>query len=87
LKKDITFAGVNRICARHQIEIKALASTTGSFAKKIFFINQQLLLRISETPMTFEQEKFKRVAVLDFVPQILHIGVLETILDQSTTPS
>jgi len=54
-----------------------LESTTGSFGKKIFFINQQLLLRVSETPMTLEQEKFKRVATLNFVPKILHVGVLK----------
>jgi len=77
LKKDITFAEVNQICARHQIEIKDLESTTGSFDKKIFFINQKLLLRVSETPMTSEQEKFKRVAALNFVPKVLHAGVLE----------
>jgi len=77
LKRDITFVEVNQICARHQIEIMDLESTTGSFGKKIFFINQQLLLRVSETPMTLEQEKFKRVANLNFVPKILHVGVLK----------
>lgn len=77
MKKSIAFAEVNQICARHQIEIKDLQSTTGSFDKQIFFINQKLLLRLSETPMTLEQEKFKRVAALNFVPKILHVGVLE----------
>lgn len=78
MKKDITSADVNQICARHQIEIKDIESTTGSFDKKIFFINQKLLLRVSETPMTLEQEKFRRVAPLDLVPKIIHVGVLET---------
>ena len=77
LKKDIAFAEVNQICAKHQIEIKDLESTTGSFDKRIFFINQKLLLRVSEAPMTMEQEKFKRVAALNFVPKILHTGMLE----------
>ena len=77
MRKDISFAEVNQICARHQIEIKNLESTTGSFDKKIFFINQKLLLRVSETPMTSEQEKFKRVAALNFVPKVVHAGVLE----------
>jgi len=77
LKKEITFAEVNQICARHRIEIKNLESTTGSFGKKIFFINQELLLRVSETSMAPEQEKFKRVATFGFVQKILHIGVLE----------
>lgn len=76
--KNIGVAEVNQICAEHQIEVKNLESTTGSFGKKIFFINQELLLRVSETPMTLEQEKFMRVAALDFVPHILHVGVLES---------
>jgi aminoglycoside phosphotransferase (APT) family kinase protein len=77
LKQDIAFAEVNQICTQHQIEIKDLASTTGSFDKKIFFINQEFLLRVSETPMAREQEKFRRVAALNHVPKLLHVGVLE----------
>ncbi len=50
---------------------------TGSFGKKIFFINQEFLLRVSETSMTPEQEKFRRVATLNFVPKIIHIGTLQ----------
>lgn len=75
---DLAYAEINQICAGHGIEIWDLASTSGSFAKKIFFINQKILLRVSETAMTLEQEKFARVAALNFVPKILHIGVLET---------
>lgn len=78
MKTNIAFETVNQICAQHQIEIKDLKSTTGSFDKKIFFINQKLLLRVSEQPMTLEQEKFKRIAALNLVPQILHVGVLES---------
>lgn len=40
-------------------------------------INQEFLLRVSETPMTLEQEKFRRVAALNFVPKILHTGTLK----------
>lgn len=77
MKKEIDFAEVRQICAEHQIKIKDLKSITGSFGKKIFFINQELLLRGSETSMTLEQENFKRVATLNFVPKIIHIGTLK----------
>lgn len=78
MKKEITFREVNQICAKHRIEVKDLASTTGSFEKKIFFINQELHLRVSETPMTREQENFGRVAALNFVPKILDVGELQS---------
>jgi len=77
LKNEIDFTAVHPICAGHQIEIKDLKSLTGSFGKKLFMINHELLLRVSETPMTLEQEKFRRVAALNFVPKILHTGALE----------
>jgi aminoglycoside phosphotransferase (APT) family kinase protein len=77
LKKEIDFTEVHQICTEHQIEIKDLKSITGSFGKEIFFINQEFLLRVSETSMMLEQEKFRRVATLDFVPKIIHIGTLE----------
>jgi len=77
LKKNISFSEIKQICSQHQIEIKDLESNAGSFDKTIFFINQNYLLRVSETPMTLEQEKFKRVAALSFVPKILHVGELE----------
>jgi len=77
LKKEIDFTEVHQICAEYQIEINDLKSITGSFGKKIFFINQEFLLRVSETSMTLEQEKFRRVATLNFVPKIIHIGTLK----------
>jgi len=77
LKKTIGFGEVNRICTKHRIEIKNLRSTTGSFDKRIFFINNELLLRVSVTTMEHEQERFRRVAALQHVPQIKHIGMLE----------
>ncbi len=77
MKKEIVSTEVHQICAEHQIEIKDLRSITGSFGKRIFFINQELLLRVSETAMTLEQEKFRRVATLDFVPKIIHVGTLK----------
>ncbi len=76
MKKEIDLTEVRRICAEHQIEIQDLKSITGSFDKRIFPINQALLLRVSETPMTLEQEKFRRVATPDFVPKIVHFGCL-----------
>lgn len=76
LKKEIGFAEVSRICAKHRIEIKDLKSINGS-GKKIFFVNNELLLRVSETTMEGEQERFRRVAELHFVPNIRHVGVLE----------
>lgn len=78
LKQDIAFAELNQICAQHQIEIKELESPTGSFEKNIFFINREFLLRISKAPMTLEQQKFRRVATLNFVPQLLHTGAIES---------
>jgi aminoglycoside phosphotransferase (APT) family kinase protein len=77
LKKEIDCAEVHQICAEHQIEIKNLKSLTGSFGKRIFFINNELLLRVSETSMALEQEKFRRVSALNLVPQIIHVGTLE----------
>jgi len=77
LKKEFDFTEVHQICTEHQIEIKNLKSITGSYGKKIFFINQELLLRVSEISMTLEQEKFRRVATLNFVPKIIHIGTLK----------
>ena len=77
LKKEIYFREVNQICEKHRIEIKDLKSTTGSFDKKIYFINNELLLRVSETTMEGEQERFRRVAALQFVPKIKHMGMLE----------
>ncbi len=34
-------------------------------------------MRVSETPMAHEQEKFGRVSALNFVPKIMHVGILE----------
>ena len=77
MKKEIDFTEVHQICTKHQIEIKNLKSVNGSFSKKIFFINNELLLRVSETSMALEQEKFRRVSALNFVPKIIHTGTLE----------
>ncbi len=78
MKQEMAFEQVHQICSKHEIDIQDLASVTGSFDKQIFFINQEILLRVSETPMTIEQEKSERVAGLDFVPKILHAGALES---------
>ncbi len=77
MEKEIGLIEVHRICAEHQIEIRDLRPITGSFGKRIFLINQVLLLRVSESSMTSEQERFRRVATLDFVPKIIHTGALE----------
>jgi aminoglycoside phosphotransferase (APT) family kinase protein len=77
LNEEIDFTEVHQICTEHQIEIKDLKSIAGSFGKRIFLINQELLLRVSGTSMTLEQEKFRRVATLRFVPRIIHIGTLK----------
>jgi aminoglycoside phosphotransferase (APT) family kinase protein len=77
LKKEITISDVRQICSKHEIEIEAIESIVGSFNKKIFFINNEFLLRVSGATMTLEQEKFRRVASLEFVPTILHVGVHE----------
>jgi aminoglycoside phosphotransferase (APT) family kinase protein len=74
---NIDFPEVHQICTGHQIEIKDIKSITGSFGKKIFFINQEFLLRLSETSMALEQEKFRRVATLSFVPKMIHVGTLQ----------
>jgi aminoglycoside phosphotransferase (APT) family kinase protein len=76
MKKVIDFTEVQQICSAHQIEIKDLTSITGSFGKKIFLINQEFLLRVSEISMTLEQEKFRRIATLNFVPKIIYTGTL-----------
>jgi aminoglycoside phosphotransferase (APT) family kinase protein len=70
-------AEVSRICERYKIEIKDLVSVTGSFDKKLFLINNESLLRVSETTMEGEQERFRRIANLPFVPRIKQVGVLE----------
>jgi aminoglycoside phosphotransferase (APT) family kinase protein len=77
LKKEISFEEVNQICANHQIEINNVQSPSGSFGKNIFLINQAYLLRVSTNPMTLEQDKFRRVAAINFVPRILHTGSLD----------
>jgi aminoglycoside phosphotransferase (APT) family kinase protein len=77
LRKETDLATVSQICAKHGIEIKELSVRIGSFDKRIFFINNELLLRVSETTMEPEQERFRRVATLQFVPRIVHAGVLE----------
>lgn len=76
LKTNITNSEVRQICSQHQIEIKDLESNTGSFDKTIYFINRKYLLRVSETPMTQEQEKYTRVGTCNFIPRILHVGEL-----------
>ncbi len=78
METAIGVAEVRQICAKHRIEIKDLRSTTGSFGKRIFFINDELLLRVSATTMAGEQERFRRVAALEKVPQIKNVGVLES---------
>lgn len=75
--KNSDLDAVRSICARHRIEVKMLSSVTGSFDKRIYFINDELLLRVSAASMEAEQARFKRVSDLDFVPKILHVGVLE----------
>ena len=77
MKKEIGVAEVSQICTKHRIEIKDLKSVSGSFDKKIFFINNELLLRLSESTMEREQERYRRVASLHFVPRIKDVGVLE----------
>lgn len=74
---EVDFTAVDQICAEHQIGIKQLKPIAGSFGKQIFVINQALLLRVSATPMTLEQEKFRRVAALDFAPKLIHTGILQ----------
>src|SRR5512133_3001247 len=76
-KKEIGFTEVHQICAEHQINIQNLKSLTGSFDKQIFFINQEFLLRVSETCMTLEQQKFRRLAALKDVPKTIHTGTLQ----------
>lgn len=73
---------VRSICARHQIEVKTVTSITGSFDKRIYFINNELLLRVSAASMDAEQAKFRRVMSLNFVPRIQHVGLL----DRETSP-
>lgn len=74
---EIDFAAIHQICAEHQIEVRDLGTITGSFGKNIYFINREFLLRVSEASMTTEQEKFRRVAALDFVPKVIQTGVLK----------
>lgn len=77
MNQETGLSDVQRICAAHQIAIGDLRTVTGSFGKQIFFINREFLLRVSQAPMTAEQEKFRRIAALPRVPQILQTGVLE----------
>jgi len=77
LKSQFGLTEVNQICSEHQIEIDDLKSITGSFGKKIFFINNELLLRVSDTSMALEQQKFRQVSALNFAPKIIHVGLLE----------
>ena len=76
-KTEVGNLEVQQICSRHQIEVKDITTVAGSFSKKIFFINQEFLLRASDTLMASEQEKFLRVSSRKYVPKILHMGALE----------
>jgi aminoglycoside phosphotransferase (APT) family kinase protein len=71
---EIDFEEVGAICRQHQVDLRAVTALAGSFGKQLFLINQDLLLRLSADSMAREQEKFRRVAGLDFVPKILHTG-------------
>lgn len=77
LQQELFSDEVNQVCQRHGIECKEVKTITGSFAKQIFIINQELLLRVSATTMAGEQERFRRIAGLPFVPHIQHSGLLE----------
>ncbi len=77
MRKDGDFTVVQQICAVHGIKVRDVRAIIGSFDKKIFFINNELLLRVSKATMEVEQEKFRRVAALDRVPRIEHVGMLE----------
>lgn len=77
MNTNFEFPEVHQICAGHGIEIKDLKSITGSFGKKIFIINQEFLLRVSKKSMSLEQEKFRRIANLNFVPKIVQTGSLQ----------
>lgn len=81
MTEETDIAEVYQICAEHQIEITDLAAITGSFNKRIYFINQRFLLRMSETSMTLKQEKFRLVASLNFVPKIIHTGTLSQTIE------
>jgi serine/threonine protein kinase len=76
LNNETDFSEVTQICSKHQIDIKDLKPVSGSFGKKIYIINHKLILRMSGSPMTIEQEKFNRVATLNFVPKLIHTGIL-----------
>jgi aminoglycoside phosphotransferase (APT) family kinase protein len=77
LNPAISFTEVSQICAHYGIDIEDVRSTTGSFNKQLFFINDELLLRVSATPMAREQERFRRIAALPRVPHIQSVGVLD----------
>ncbi len=77
MRNEISLDEVKDICAIHHIEIKSVEIPTGSFGKNIFLINHEFLLRVSPNPMNLEQDKFRRVGGLKFIPQILHSGTLE----------
>lgn len=73
----IGFTEVSQICAQHRIDIEDFRSATGSFNKQLFFINDELLLRVSVTSMEHEQARFRRIAALQRVPHIKSVGVLD----------
>lgn len=75
---EITIEEVQKICNHHLIEVRNIDSTTGSFGKRIFFINQEFQLRVSESSMTVEQIKFQRVSAINMTPKILYTGTLES---------
>ncbi len=77
MEHALDFAEISQICTQHGIEIQDLRSATGSFDKQIFFINDELLLRVSSTSMAREQEQFRRVATLEGVPHVQNVGMLE----------
>lgn len=75
--KSINQSDIERILSNHSIEIQHIDSVIGSFNKEIYFINQQYILRSSESDMDAEQERYKRVESLNFVPKIQYVGYLK----------
>jgi aminoglycoside phosphotransferase (APT) family kinase protein len=65
---------VKKLFKKHHIPVSKISKKTGSFQKDIFFVNNEYILRPSKVEMKKEQENFKRIEKLSYVPRILFWG-------------
>jgi aminoglycoside phosphotransferase (APT) family kinase protein len=67
----MTESQVRELFRGHGIEVTGITCLTGSFQKDIVLVNDAYVVRQSKTEMGEEQERFRRIEHLPFVPKIV----------------